>query len=135
MLVSGIDLVEIARIERAVGRWGERFLRRVWTEAERRHCGRNMASLAARWAAKEAAAKALGSGLRGLGAVSEGVAWTEIEIERAGGGQPRLALHGAAARRALELGISEWTVSLSHSGGLAVAAVVGLARGGADGGD
>ncbi|HEY1012470.1 MAG TPA: hypothetical protein VGE07_07160, partial [Herpetosiphonaceae bacterium] len=59
----------------------------------------------------------------------------EIEIERAGGGAPRLALHGAAARRAAELGIEEWTVSLSHSGGLAVAVVVGLARGAANGND
>ena len=125
MLLSGVDLVEIARIEQAVSRWGERFLRRVWTEAERRHCGRNMASLAARWAAKEAAAKALGCGLRGLGAPSDGVAWTEIEIARAPGGRPLLALSGDALARSAALGVREWSVSLSHSGGLALAFVVG----------
>jgi len=125
-LTTGVDLIEIARIASAVERWGERFARRVWTPAERAYCAGRVQSLAARWAAKEAAAKALGVGLRGLGSPSAGVAWTDIEVGRDPAGRPWLLLHGAAGERAASLGISEWSLSLSHSGGLAIALVVGL---------
>jgi holo-[acyl-carrier protein] synthase len=125
-LTTGVDLIEIARIARAVERWGERFARRVWTPAERAYCAGRIQSLAVRWAAKEAAAKALGVGLRGLGSASAGVAWTDIEVGRDPSGRPWLVLHGAAAERAASLGIAEWSLSLSHSGGLAIALVVGL---------
>ena len=125
-LTTGIDLIEIARIARAVERWGDRFARRVWTPAERAYCGGRIQSLAVRWAAKEAAAKALGVGLRGLGSPSSGVAWTDIEVGRDPSGRPWLLLHSAAAERAASLGIAEWSLSLSHSGGMAIALVVGL---------
>ena len=126
MLLSGVDLVEISRIARAVECWGERFTRRVWTAAERAYCADRIESLAARWAAKEATAKALGVGLRGLGGRSNGVAWTEIEIGRDAAGRPLLLLHGNAQRRAATLGIAEWSLSLSHSGDMALAFVVGI---------
>jgi holo-[acyl-carrier protein] synthase len=125
-LTTGVDLIEISRIARAVERWGDRFAGRVWTPAERAYCAGRSQSLAVRWAAKEAAAKALGVGLRGLGSSSDGVAWTDIEVGRDPNGRPWLLLHGAAAERAAGLGIAEWSLSLSHSGGLAIALVVGL---------
>ena len=135
MLYTGIDLIEIARVERAAQRWGERFLQRVFAPAELADCGLvagkgtgpRWASLAARWAAKEATAKALGVGLRGLAAGhSLGVGLRDVEVRRAEGGRPVLLLHGAARARATALGIDELAVSLSHSGAYAVANVVGL---------
>ncbi len=126
MLTTGVDLIEIARIEHAIGRWGQRFTQRVWTARELAECHGRAESLAVRWAAKEAAAKALGVGLRGLGAASAGVAWTEIEVRRAASGRPELWLHGAAQAQAQALGYREWSLSLSHSGGMAIALVVGL---------
>ena len=83
MLYTGIDLIEIARIARAADRWGERFLRRVYTPAELAAYRARIPSLAARWSAKEAVSKLLGVGLRGLGAaerLDDALAWTEIEV-------------------------------------------------------
>ena len=132
MLFNGIDLVEVPRIEQAVMRWGERFLQRIFTPTERAACQTRMTSLAARWAAKEATAKMLGVGLRGLGGVHRhtehgAVAWTEIEITNDERGRPLLTLYGRAAARAEALGLVAWSVSLSHTGALAIASVVGLA--------
>lgn len=117
-LVVGVDMVEIARVTATRVRYGERFLSRVFTPMERAATGERNTSLAARFAAKEATAKALGTG---IGVVS----WQMIEIESLPGGQPTLRLHAAAATHAHALGISEWQVSLSHTGTLAVAFVVG----------
>lgn len=119
-LCTGIDLIEIGRVERAIQRHGERFLQRVFTPAELAEAGGSPASLAARFAAKEAAAKALGTG---IGAIS----WLEIEILRACDQPPTLHLSGAAARRAAELGLIGWAVSLSHTRELAIASVVAIA--------
>ncbi|WP_026370692.1 holo-ACP synthase [Kallotenue papyrolyticum] len=132
MLYTGIDIVEIERIERAIQRWGERFLQRVFTTTELRDAGGRPRSLAARWAAKEAAAKALGVGLSGPGAaaaVGAGVAlrWHEIEVRRPAGQPPQLLLHGAAARRAAALGWRVVALSLSHGRQFAVALVVAQA--------
>lgn len=132
MIYTGIDIVEIERIEQAVRRWGDRFLRRVFTAAELRDADAQPRSLAARWAAKEAAAKALGVGVSGPGAVATvgaGMAlrWQEIEVSRPAGQPPRLVLHGAAARRAAALGWREVALSLSHSRAFAVALVVAAA--------
>lgn len=129
MLYTGVDVIEIERIEQALARWGERFLARVFTAAEQAESGGRSRSLAARWAAKEAAAKALGVGLQGFGAASAvgpaaAVRLVEIEVRRAPGGQPTLALHGGAARRAAELGWRSHALSLSHSRDFAVAFVV-----------
>lgn len=129
MILSGVDIVEVARIERAVARWGERFLRRVYTPAEQAAYGARPASLAARWAAKEAVGKLLGVGLRGLGAGCEtaGLAWTEIEVLSGADGRPALHLSGAAQVRAQALGVGEISLSLSHTREHAVAFAVGFA--------
>ena len=129
MLYTGIDLIEIARIERAVERWGERFLRRVFTLAELTTYRARVPSLAGRWAAKEATAKLLGVGLRGIGAAdrpTEAVAWTEIEILGDAQGRPTLTLHGRAAARARELGLGPLALSLSHTREHAIAHVVAI---------
>ena len=118
---SGIDLVEIARIQHSVDRYGQRFLDRVYTESEQAYCLRkknSAESLAARFAAKEAAAKALGTG------ISHGVSWREIEVVRAPSGEPSLLFHGRAAQVAALRGVRHTALSLTHSAGLAAASVV-----------
>jgi holo-[acyl-carrier protein] synthase len=126
MLYTGVDIVEVARIERAAQRWGERFLRRIYTANELAAYGLRPTSLAARWAAKEAVGKLLGVGLRGLGGAHGGTAlhWIDIEILSDTTGRPQLRLHGAAAERAQALGLGEVALSLSHTREHAVAFVV-----------
>lgn len=119
MLRVGVDMVEVARIERAIERHGERFFRRFFTEAERDYCQHNARSLAARFAAKEAVAKAFGTGIGDI-------RWVEIEILGDDRRRPVLHLHGDAARLAADLGLTEWDVSLSHTDGQAIAFVVAL---------
>ncbi|MEI7643128.1 MAG: holo-ACP synthase [Chloroflexales bacterium] len=134
MIYHGIDIIEIDRIRRAVRRWGERFLRRVYTAGEISDCDAlgpapRYQSLAARWAAKEAVAKALGVGLSGVAAgaaTATRPGMNDIEVLRAADGRPSLRLHGPAAAAATALGIAELALSLSHSGGNAVASVVAL---------
>ncbi len=118
---TGIDLVEIERIRRSVERFGDRFLDRVYTAAEKGYClrKRNAAeSLAARFAAKEAGAKALGTG------INHGVTWLEIEVIREPGGRPTIAFHGRAREMAERLGMRSAALSLTHTGSLAMASVV-----------
>ncbi|KAA6461769.1 holo-ACP synthase [Acidobacteria bacterium AB60] len=118
---SGIDLVEIERIRISVERFGDRFLKRVYTAAEQAYCLRkkNAAeSLAARFAAKEAGAKALGTG------ISRGVTWLEIEVVREPGGRPSLVFHGRAREVAQRLGVHSSALSLTHTREMAVASVV-----------
>lgn len=113
----GTDLIEIARVRQAVDRGGRRFLERVFTEGEIAFCeGRRdrFACLAARFAAKEAVFKALGSGLAGC-------RWVDVEVRRAAGERPEILLHGTAARLARENGIVSVLVSLSHGREHAVA--------------
>ncbi len=116
-LRTGVDLLEISRLREAVARHGERFMARIFTPLEREQCGENYPSLAARFAAKEAVAKALGTG---LGDVS----FTDIEIVRGPNGAPNLKLYGRALEVATELKLSEWAISLSHTHEHAVASVV-----------
>ncbi|HTB97223.1 MAG TPA: holo-ACP synthase [Terracidiphilus sp.] len=120
ILGSGIDLVEINRIQQSLERFGQRFLNRVYTEAEQAYCLRKRKaaeSLAARFAAKEAGAKALGTG------ISRGVNWLEIEVVREPGGRPSLRFHGRAAQIAAQLGVARAALSLTHTGDLAMASV------------
>jgi holo-[acyl-carrier protein] synthase len=124
MLTSGIDLLHIARIDDAVQRHGQRFLTRVYTADELAYCAGRLPELAARFAAKEAASKALGVGLRILSPT--GIAWHDAEVTRAESGKPILKLHGYAADLARELGISTWSISLSHERDTAIAFVVGM---------
>ena len=119
MVECGVDLVEIIRIEKAVVRLGDRFLNRVFTEQERLYARGRSPQLAARFAAKEAVAKILGTGLW-----REGVSWHQIEVVNDATGKPRLHLSGEAARRAAELGFTDWSISISHSRGDAIAFVV-----------
>ncbi len=119
ILRTGIDLIEIERLEQAIQRHGKRFLKRIFTETELVEAGGNMASLAARFAAKEATAKALGTG---IGAIS----WLEIEVLRPSDGPPTLHLSSVALQLAGNLGLTMWTVSLSHTRQLAVASVVAM---------
>ncbi|HEX2916536.1 MAG TPA: holo-ACP synthase [Chloroflexia bacterium] len=119
MLECGVDLIEIERIEKAVARLGDRFVNRVFTEQERAYARGRGPQLAARFAAKEAAAKILGTGVW-----RHGVNWHDIEVVNDPSGKPHLHLHGEAANRAAELGLTNWSVSLSHSRGDAIALVV-----------
>ena len=111
-VLPGIDLVETARISRAIERQGEAFLKRVFTSAERAYCeshANSAGSYAARWAAKEAVAKALGTG---IGAEASLV---EIEVIRSESGQPHIKLHGTAAALAARMGVKEVRISLTHT--------------------
>jgi holo-[acyl-carrier protein] synthase len=120
----GTDIVYIPRIQGALDRFGERFVRRVYTPAEQRDCnqlqgnsrsrngGGNQASIkrfAGRWAAKEAVVKALGTGW-------QGIRYTDVEIQRQLTGVPQVCLHGAAAALVAEWGQCQWQVSISHDG-------------------
>ncbi|NOQ39819.1 MAG: holo-[acyl-carrier-protein] synthase [Anaerolineales bacterium] len=127
ILSSGIDLIEIGRIQKALERHGERFLKRIFTDAEiiplrsKRIATAEprviAAELAARFAAKEAASKALGTG---IGPIS----WQEIEVLNEPSGKPTLRLSGKAAQIASILGYTSWSVSLTHSRDMAAAVVV-----------
>jgi holo-[acyl-carrier protein] synthase len=117
----GTDLIEIARIEQSVARYGDRFLERVFTPAEIAYCRRkkNAAeSFAARFAAKEAGAKALGTG------ISHGISWLELEVLREPTGKPTLVLTGRAAARAHSLSVTRISLSLTHSRTISLAVVV-----------
>jgi holo-[acyl-carrier protein] synthase len=118
---TGIDLIEIARIADNIERHGERFLARVFTPEERKTCADRVESLAARFAAKEAVAKALGSGL-------DGFALLDIEITRDEKGAPGLLLHGVAAQKAREQGLTRWSISLSHAQEHATAIAIGYGQ-------
>ena len=118
---TGIDLVEIGRIQNSIDRYGKRFLDRVYTAAEQAYCLRkrkSAESFAARFAAKEAGAKALGTG------ISFGVSWLEIEVVRLGGGRPTLKFHGRAAQIAGRLGVTRAALSITHTDELAMASVL-----------
>lgn len=121
-MVVGVDLVEVPRVERMLARYGERFLERVFTPGEVLYTRGRVPELAARFAAKEAVAKALGVGVRML--APDGVGWRDVEILGDHRGRPEVYLHGQAAERAQELGLTEWAISLSHTREYAVAFVV-----------
>ena len=116
---TGVDLVDIARIRDAINRHGGRFIARIFTETEQHESGGRAASLAARFAAKEAAAKALGCGIGIVG-------WLDIEIRGDENHAPHLYLHGEGQKLAQKLGLSNWSVSLSHTESQAIAFVVAI---------
>jgi holo-[acyl-carrier protein] synthase len=118
----GVDLVEIPRIARAIARWGDRFLERVYTHDEILHCRGRVSELAARFAAKEAISKTLGVGIWWRG----GIAWTEAEVRSNRLGKPEVRLYGRAAEYARRQGLDEWAVSLSHTREHAIAMVVAM---------
>ena len=119
MLAVGVDIIEVERISQGIARYGDRFCDRFFTPTEREQCGNRATSLAGRFAGKEAVGKALGTG---IGDVS----WKEIEIIGDDRGRPVLNLHGTAARLAAELGLVEWSISLSHTATHAVGMAVAM---------
>jgi holo-[acyl-carrier protein] synthase len=116
---TGVDLIEIPRIQAALDRYGERFLRRVFTPAEIAECAGKAEALAVRFAAKEAATKALGTGIGPVG-------WRDVETLSRWTGEPYLVLYGTADAIAKVMGLTTWAVSLSHSRENAIAVVVAL---------
>jgi holo-[acyl-carrier protein] synthase len=118
---SGVDLIEVDRIDRAILRHGKRFFDRFYTSQELIDAQGNTPALAARFAAKEAVAKALGTGIGEVG-------WKEIEIVNGPKRQPLLRLHGRAHQLAETLGLTSWSISLSHTHEHAVALVFALQR-------
>ncbi len=118
---TGVDIIEVERVAEAIERYGERFLRRIYTAGEIKYCQskRNSSErFAARFAAKEAAFKAIGTGLR------MGVAWKEVEVRREPSGRPSLNFSGAAAAHAVALGMKRASLSISHTAELAIANVI-----------
>jgi holo-[acyl-carrier protein] synthase len=119
ILRTGVDLIEIDRVEDVVRRHGTRYLDRIYTRGEQDQSRHNTQFLAGRFAAKEAVAKALGTGIGDVG-------WLDIEILGDEQNAPTLVLNGAAKRRAAELGLTDWSVSISHSMTHAVAFAVAI---------
>jgi holo-[acyl-carrier protein] synthase len=117
VLKTGIDVIEISRIRTILDHYGDRFLQRIFTPAEISECHGRTDALSVRFAAKEAAVKALGTG---IGPVS----WLEVETLHKSSGEPYLILHGRAEQVAEYLGLTTWAVSLSHSRDNAIAVVV-----------
>lgn len=122
VLGVGTDLIEIKRVQASIDRFGERFLERLFTPGEIAYCLRKRVhsaeSFAARFAAKEAGAKALGTG------ISRGISWKEIEVRREAGERPTLHLSGRASERAAAMGVRRMQLSLTHSQALAMAVVI-----------
>jgi holo-[acyl-carrier protein] synthase len=117
----GVDIAEVERIQRAIERYGEVFLRRIYTPKEREYCEQfknKYERYAGRFAAKEAAMKALGTGWR------RGVRWVDLEVVRETGGRPALAILGEAAKIAREIGVKSVALSMTHTETLALAQVI-----------
>jgi holo-[acyl-carrier protein] synthase len=118
---TGIDIAEVPRIRQAIGRFGDRFLRRIYTAGEILYCeskANREERYAARFAAKEAAMKALGTGW------SHGVRWRDCEVTRLPGGRPTMTFHGPAGEIAAKLGVRNVALSLSHTTEQAIAQVI-----------
>jgi holo-[acyl-carrier protein] synthase len=118
---TGIDIAEVPRIRRSIERFGDRFLQRIYTAGEMRYCdskANRVERYAARFAAKEAAMKALGTGW------NHGVRWRDCEVVRAPGGRPTITFHGKAGEFAARLGVKNAALSISHTAEQALAQVI-----------
>lgn len=118
---TGIDIAEVPRIRHAIERFGQRFLERIFTAGEMRYCdskANRVERYAARFAAKEAAMKALGTGW------NHGVRWRDCEVVRMPGGRPTMEFHGRAGEFALKLGVKNAALSISHTAEQAIAQVI-----------
>jgi len=118
---TGIDIVEVPRIAASIKRFGDRFLQRIFTDGEIRYCdakANRVERYAARFAAKEAATKAIGTGW------SRGVAWRDVEVCRLPGGRPTITFHGKAAEFAAKLGVRNVSLSITHTEQHAIAQVI-----------
>lgn len=116
----GVDIVEISRIKKAITRWGNVFLHRIYTESELKLCRKKPSSLAARFAGKEAVMKALKQ--------TKGISWKQIEVLSEPDGKPLLRLYGKAQKQARSLGLGNLAITLSHSREYAIAFVSGETR-------
>lgn len=119
ILASGVDMIEISRIERGVARHGDRFYRRFFTPQELTFCDGQASRLAGRFAVKEAVAKALGTGIGDF-------QWTDVEVVCDGRGKPQLVLHNRAREIASAQGLSQWSISISHTDTMAIALAVAV---------
>jgi holo-[acyl-carrier protein] synthase len=118
---TGIDIAEVPRIGQAIERFGERFLQRIFTAGEIRYCdskANRVERYAARFAAKEAAMKALGTGW------NHGVRWRDCEVVRAPGGRPTMSFHGKAGEFAAKMGVKNIALSLTHTTEQAIAQLI-----------
>lgn len=118
---TGIDITEVPRIRQSIERFGDRFLQRVFTAGEIRYCdskANRFERYAARFAAKEAAMKALGTGW------NHGVRWRDCEVTRLPGGRPTIAFHGKAGEFAAKLGVRNAALSLTHTSEQAIAQII-----------
>ena len=118
---TGIDIAEVPRIRQSIERFGDRFLQRVFTDGEIRYCdskANRFERYAARFAAKEAAMKALGTGW------NHGIRWRDCEVARMPGGRPTIAFHGKAAEFAARLGVKNAALSITHTTEQAIAQVI-----------
>ncbi len=121
MIVSGVDLIEISRIENAIERHGEKFYNRFFTPQEVQFCQGRADRLAGRFAVKEAVAKAMGTGIGDFN-------WTDIEVVGESRGKPELVLHNKARKVAADQGLLHWSISLSHTDTYAIGMAVALAE-------
>ena len=121
MIVSGVDLLEIGRLERAFARHGQPFYNRIFTAQEQQYCNGRVDRLAGRFAVKEAVAKALGTG------IGE-VRWTDIEVVSNAHGKPELILYNKAYVIAEQMGVREWSISVSHTDTLAIGFATGISK-------
>jgi holo-[acyl-carrier protein] synthase len=118
---TGIDVIEVPRVAAAIERFGQRFLDRIFTENEIRYCdskANRVERYAARFAAKEAGMKALGTGW------NHGVRWRDVEVRRQPGGRPTIEFHGKAAEFASRMGVANVALSLTHTAAEAIAQVI-----------
>jgi holo-[acyl-carrier protein] synthase len=121
ILGSGVDLCEVPRIEAAIARYGQRFIQRIYTELESKYAeskANRFERYAARFAAKEAGMKALGTGWRG------GIKWRDFEVANLPSGRPTLRLYGRAAEVAKQLGVAQVALSITHTKDQALAMVI-----------
>ncbi|MCL4870745.1 MAG: holo-ACP synthase [Anaerolineae bacterium] len=119
MVATGIDMIELERVERGIARHGQRFLDRFFTPQEQAHCQGRIPSLAGRFAVKEAVSKALGTGIGDMN-------WTDIEVVCDERGKPELLLHNNAQQIAAAQGLHHWAISLSHTQTHAIAIAIAL---------
>lgn len=119
MLATGVDIIEIDRIERSINRFGDKMRNRIFTPQEQAYCAGKLPSLAGRYAIKEAVSKALGTG---IGDVS----FTDIEVVNDERGKPELVLHNNAKILANKLGLNQWSISISHTTTHAIGFAVAL---------
>jgi holo-[acyl-carrier protein] synthase len=118
---TGIDIAEVPRVAEAIRRFGQRFINRIFTDGEIRYCeskANRVERYAARFAAKEAGMKALGTGW------NHGVRWKDVEVQRQPGGRPKLVFHGRAAEFAAKLAVTNVALSLTHTADQAMAQVI-----------